>query len=60
MNLELSNSTSAEGAAIGAAIGAILVYVAELATATDIPSALEGSILVVATYLVARLLPPRS
>jgi len=52
-------NTSATGAAVGAALGAIVVYFAELATKTDIPTSLEGAIVVVAVYLVARFLPPR-
>lgn len=56
---ELKENTSATGAAVGAALGTIVVYVAEVATVTDIPAAVEGATVVVVTYLLARLLPPR-
>ena len=54
-----SENTTATGAAVGAAIGSILVYFAELATKADIPATVEGSMVVVAVYLVARFLPAR-
>ncbi len=54
-----SENTTATGAAVGAAVGAIVVYFAELATKTDIPAPIEGSVLVVCVYLVARFLPAR-
>ena len=57
--MNLGNNTSAEGAAFGAALGAIIVYLAELLSRVDIPAAVEGSIVVVVVYAVARLLPTR-
>ena len=57
--MKLTDSTSAEGAAFGTALGSIVVYLAELLSRVDIPSAVEGSIVVVVVYAVARLLPPR-
>lgn len=52
-------NTTATGAAVGAAIGSIAVYFAELLTKADVPAPIEGSIVVVAVYLVARFLPAR-
>ncbi len=53
-------NTSAEGAAVGAALGALLAWVAEVALAMDVPVVIEGAIVVVATYILARFIPPRS
>ena len=57
--MDTSQNTSAEGAAVGAAVGAISVWLIETLGSVDVPTLIEGSILIVATYLVARLLPPR-
>lgn len=57
---QLRENTSSEGAAAGAAIGLILAWVAEVALSMDVPVVIEGAIVVVATYILARLLPPRS
>jgi hypothetical protein len=57
---QLKENTSSEGAAAGAAIGFILAWLADAAFAMDVPLAVQGAIAVVTTYLLARLLPPRS
>jgi uncharacterized membrane protein YeaQ/YmgE (transglycosylase-associated protein family) len=54
-----SEVTTATGASVGAAVGAILAYVLEVTTATDLPAAIEGAVIVVCVYLVARFLPAR-
>jgi hypothetical protein len=54
-----SENTTATGAAVGAAVGSIVVYFAELATRADIPAPVEGAVVVVCVYLVARFLPAR-
>lgn len=56
----MNGNTSVLGAGFGAALGTILVYLAETLSRTDIPSAVEGSIVVVVTGLVAYLIPPNS
>jgi len=50
--------TNAGAAAVGAALGVILVYLIEVLTGTDIPLAVEGAITVVVTFLVGYLVPP--
>lgn len=56
----MNGNTTVQGAAFGAAVAAILVYLIEVLANTDIPSAIEGSVLVVVTGLVAYLIPPNS
>lgn len=57
--MQPSNQTTVTGAALGAAIGAILVWLIEVLSHVDIPSAVEGSILVVVTALVSLVYPPQ-
>jgi hypothetical protein len=54
----MGNNTSVVGAGLGAAVGTIVVYLAEVLATTDIPTAVEGAIVVVATSLVAYAVPP--
>jgi len=55
-----SEATTATGAAFGAALAGVLVWFAEkLPFVGDIPPVIEGSMLVVVVYLVARFLPAR-
>jgi len=48
-------NTNVGAAAVGAALGVILVYVIEIATGGDIPTAVEGAITVVVTFSVGYL-----
>jgi len=50
-------NTNVGAAAVGAALGVILVYVIEIATGGDIPTAVEGAITVVVTFSVGYLVP---
>lgn len=55
--MKTSQETTVVGAALGAAAGTIVVYLAEVLATTDIPSAVEGAIIVVCTALVALIYP---
>lgn len=52
-----SQETTVVGAALGAATGTIVVYLAEVLAKVDIPAGVEGAIVVVATALVALVYP---
>lgn len=56
----MNGNTTVFGAGFGAALGAILIYLAEIFGRTDIPAGVEGSILVVVTALVAYIVPADS
>ncbi len=55
--MNTSQNTTVVGAALGAAVGTIVVYLAELLATVDVPSAVEGAIVVVCTALVALVYP---
>lgn len=55
--MHASQNTTVVGASLGAATGGIAVYLIEILSRTDIPSPIEGMIIVVATALVALLYP---
>ncbi len=57
---EFSNTTSAEGASIGAAVGLIIVWLLDAFVHVEVPIAVSGAIIVVVTYLIARFIPPRA
>jgi hypothetical protein len=52
-----TNNTSVTGAALGAALGCIVVYVVELLATLDVPSGVEGAVVVVCTAIVASIFP---
>lgn len=52
-------NTTATGAAVGAASAGVLIWLLEkVPWFGDIPSGVEGAILVIVVYLVSRVLPP--
>ncbi len=55
--MQPSTNTTVTGAMMGAATGGIVVYLAELFGKVDIPSPVEGMVLVLCTGLVALLYP---
>lgn len=55
--MNTSQNTTVVGASLGAATGGIVVYLIEVLSKTDVPTAIEGMIVVVATALVALLYP---
>ncbi len=60
--MQTSTTTSVTGAALGAAVGCVAVWILEAALTMDVPSTVEGALVVVATALVALIYPanPRS
>ena len=55
--MQTSGNTTVVGAALGAAVGSIVVYLAELLGKVDLPGPIEGSVVVVCTALVALVYP---
>ncbi len=55
--MNTSSITTVTGAALGSAVGCILVYLGELLAHVDIPGPVEGAVVVVATALVALVYP---
>lgn len=60
--MDTTTNTSVTGAALGASTGCVIAWIAETAMKMDIPSPVEGAIVVIATALVALVYPasPRS
>ena len=63
--MNVNTNTTVLGAGFGAALGAIIVYLAEKISGTDIPAAVEGAIVVVVVVvvvagLVAYIVPPNA
>ncbi len=58
--MNVGTNTTVLGAGFGAALGAIIVYVIELAAGVDIPSPIEGAIVVVVTGILAYVVPPNA
>jgi hypothetical protein len=58
--MNVNTNTTVLGAGFGAALGAIIVYLAETISGTDIPAAVEGAIVVVVAGLVAYIVPPNA
>ena len=58
--MNVNTNTTVFGAGFGAALGAIIVYLAETISGTDIPAAVEGAIVVVVAGLVAYIVPPNA
>ena len=58
--MNVNTNTTVLGAGFGAALGAIIVYLAETISGTDIPAAIEGAIVVVVAGLVAYIVPPNA
>ena len=58
--MTVNTNTTVLGAGFGAALGAIVVYLAETLSGTDIPAAVEGAIVVVVAGLVAYIVPPNA
>lgn len=57
--MNTSTQTTVTGAALGAAVGCILVWLLETyAGSGDIPSTVEGAVVVVCTALIALVYPP--
>ena len=58
--MNTSPITSVTGAALGSAVGCIVVYLGELLGHVEIPGPVEGAIVVVCTALVALVYPAPS
>ena len=58
--MNVNTNTTVLGAGFGATLGAIIVYLAETISGTDIPAAVEGAIVVVVAGLVAYIVPPNA
>ena len=58
--MNVNTNTTVLGTGFGAALGAIIVYLAETISGTDIPAAVEGAIVVVVAGLVAYIVPPNA
>jgi hypothetical protein len=55
--MNVNTNTSITGAMMGAAVGGLAVYLGELFGHVDIPSAVEGMLLVICTGLVSLVWP---
>lgn len=55
--MQVSTQTTITGAALGAAIGSIIIYLIGLLAHVDVPPAIQGSVIVVVTALVALVYP---
>jgi hypothetical protein len=55
--MNTSTTTTITGAALGAAVGCVLVYLGELLAKVDIPGPVEGAGVIIATALVALVYP---
>lgn len=54
----MGTNTNIGAAALGAALGLIIVYLGELIAGVDIPFGVEGAITVVVTAIVGYIVPP--
>ena len=55
--MNTSTTTSITGAMLGSALGCVVAWTAETAMKMDIPSPVEGAIVVICTALVALFYP---
>lgn len=55
--MNTSQQTTVTGAALGAAVGCVVVWIAETALTMDVPSTVEGALVVICTALVALIYP---
>lgn len=58
--MQPSQQTTVSGAALGAALGVIVVWLVEVLGRTDVPAAVEGALVVVVTALIALVYPPEN
>lgn len=57
--VDMGENTRATNAALGCAVACILIWAGETFGHVDIPTAVEGAVVVVATYGTGYLTPPR-